>query len=110
MESPLDPVITQAAKKYNIDPNLVAAVVKAEGDIVKAVQCSYPHVESVTDALDILCRSITHAMSDFVKQPTIAHPFVAFFGARWAPTNVKNDPTHLNENWVHNVYEIWSNA
>jgi hypothetical protein len=33
--------------------------------------------------------------------------FVDFWAARWAPTNVANDPTHLNENWPKNVFRLW---
>jgi LysM repeat protein len=29
--------------------------------------------------------------------------FVTFMGRRWAPPNVKNDPTNLNQHWAKNV-------
>jgi hypothetical protein len=89
-----------------LDPRLVQAVVRAEGDIVRAVQCSYPSVTTRAKALDILCRSAVHAMSDFIERGQ-AEDFVSFWGARWAPVNVANDPAHLNENWNRNVFKLW---
>ena len=34
--------------------------------------------------------------------------FIAFFGARWCPIGVKNDPLELNKNWVGNVSSIYN--
>jgi hypothetical protein len=35
-------------------------------------------------------------------------PFEDFMGARWAPPNVANDPTNLNQNWAGNVKKFKS--
>lgn len=102
----LEADVVATARRFGIDPILIQAVVRAEGDIVKAVQCSIPSVKTRQEALDITCRSAVHAMSDFVKA---AHgqAFVAFWGARWAPIGATNDPTHLNQHWVSNVASLW---
>jgi len=93
------------AEEWRLDERLVQAVVNAEGNIVRAVQCSVPTVVTRVDALDVLCRSLVHAMQDYVRA-TPEH-FVEFFGARWAPLGAGNDPTHLNEHWVANVFASW---
>lgn len=102
----LDPDVRATAAHFGLDARLVQAVVNAEGNIVKAVQCSFPSVTTREKALDILCRSAVHAMSDFIQQAQ-AEDFVGFWSARWAPPNVANDPTHLNEHWSSNVFKLW---
>jgi hypothetical protein len=97
------------ARQWGHDPALVQAVVNAEGNIVKAVQCSFPKVASRADALEILCRSLCHAMSDYIKGLD-REAFVRFFGQRWAPIGVANDPTNLNHNWSSNVRKLWGAA
>jgi hypothetical protein len=98
--------VTVVAKRWGLDPLLLQAVVKAEGDIVKAVQCSVPSVTTRAAALEVLARSATHALCDFVKQEQ-ADAFVAFWAARWAPVGVANDPHNLNANWSLNVLRLW---
>lgn len=108
----IDPEVTAAARKFGLDPHLVQAVVQAEGGlkaIVRAVQCSYPKIDKLEDALDITCRSAVHAMSDWIKL-NAGPDFVAMWGERWAPDGVANDPTHLNRNWSSNVLRLWLNV
>ena len=103
--------VRAAAKRFGLDPALVQAVVNAEGDILKAVRCSLPNTPDRAAALDILCRSAVHALSDFVKvDEPIRDDFVAFWAARWAPRGVANDPTDLNKNWSGNVLKLWRSA
>lgn len=98
------------AKYFGLDPALLQAVVTAEGDIVKAVKCSVPTVSGRPQALEVLARSCVHAMRDFLAKGGIANQdaFVAFWGARWAPRGVANDPHDLNANWVKNVTQLWA--
>jgi hypothetical protein len=99
------------AQSFNLDAALVQAIVNAEGNIVAAVRCTYPHVTTREEAIRILCRSIVHSMRDYiVEQQRLAGDFVAFFSRRWAPINVANDPHHLNENWPNNVRQLWGVA
>ena len=107
----IDPDVKAIAHYFGIDAQLIQAVVNAEGNIVKAVQCSVPTVKDRAEALDVLCRSAVHAMSDWVKQdPERMKGVVSFFGNRWAPPNVANDPNHLNANWIPNVTAGWRAA
>jgi hypothetical protein len=105
----IDGDVRRIAKNFGIDPALIQAVVTAEGNIVKAIQCSFPNVSTREEALQITCRSAVHAMSDYVG----AHhggAFVDFWAARWAPRGVENDPTDLNRNWPTNVKRLWKVA
>lgn len=107
----LDTDVHAIATKWGLDPNLIQAVVNAEGGgdaIIRAVQCSIPTVTTREKALEVLCRSATHAMGDWVRTmgPGPA-AYVVFFAGRWAPTGVANDPTHLNLNWARNVLNLW---
>ncbi len=107
----IDPDVAAAAKRWGLDPRIPQAVCKAEGNILKAVQCSIPSVTTRAQALDVLCRSCVHAMSDFVQiTPTERSNFVSFWAKRWAPEGVKNDPTNLNQNWPVNVLNFWASA
>jgi hypothetical protein len=99
--------VKRIAKKFGVDPALIQAVVVAEGNILKAVQCSIPSVTTREEALEITCRSASHALSDYIK--VIGRgPFVEFWAKRWAPVGAKNDPTSLNANWPKNVLRLWS--
>jgi hypothetical protein len=103
---PIDPDIRRIALRFGVDAKLIAAVVKAEGNIIKAVQCSLPKVTTEEQALDVTCRSAVHAMSDFIKA-NHAEAFVQFWAKRWAPVGAANDPTSLNKNWPLNVLRLW---
>lgn len=116
----IDPDVRIIAGQFNLDPALLQAVVNAEGDIVKAVQCSLPAITTRESALRVTCRSAIHAMCDFIKQPgpwtggtlgeNLQEDFVRFWAARWAPEGAENDPQQLNAHWPVNVYALWSEA
>ena len=105
----IDPDVRRIAKRFGMDPALIQAVVQAEGNIVKAVQCSFPNVTTLEEALEITCRSCAHAMSDYVKTLD-KDGFVEFWGARWAPIGAGNDPKALNSHWAPNVKKLWCSA
>lgn len=104
---PIDPDVRRIANRFGVDVKLIQAVVRAEGNILKAVQCSLPNTSNVEQAIEITCRSAAHAMSDYIKQ-TDPDGFVHFWAARWAPQGAKNDPHNLNANWGKNVTTFWS--
>lgn len=106
MTTVLDADVRRIAQHYGVDPLLIQAVVRAEGDIVKAVQCSVPSVATREQALEVTCRSAAHAMSDYLRANS-ADAFVRFWAHRWAPIGAGNDPTSLNANWPHNVLTLW---
>lgn len=106
----IDPDVRGVAAYFGLDPALVQAVVNAEGNIVRAVQCSIPSVQTREDALRIVCRSAVHAMRDYVRTQGLAGDFVAFWSKRWAPVGATNDPTGLNANWTTNVRKLWGVA
>jgi cephalosporin-C deacetylase-like acetyl esterase len=103
----IDQKVKTISSHFGTDPALIAAVIQAEGNILKAVQCSMPSVETVEKAIEITCRSAVHAMSDYIKQ-TDPDGFVEFWASRWAPQGAKNDPTGLNGNWPTNVKKAWN--
>lgn len=103
------PDVQRIARKFGVSASLIQAVVNAEGNIVKAVQCSLPSVQTRDEALEVTCRSCAHAMSDYLAAEAPSD-FIAFWGARWAPLGVQNDPTNLNTNWTHNVLKLWTGA
>jgi hypothetical protein len=102
----IQPDVRGVAKDFGLDPIFVQAIVQAEGNLLRAVQCSIPSVETRDQALRVLCRSIVHALRDYVAQQGQASDFVAFFGRRWAPVGAANDPQHLNANWTDNVRRL----
>ena len=102
----IDDDVTVISKRFGVDAALIQAVVNAEGNIVKAVQCSIPTVTTRAGAIEVTCRSAAHAMSDFIKA-NYARGFVEFWSKRWAPQEAENDPTDLNKNWPGNVIKLW---
>ncbi len=120
----IDPDVQATAQHFGIDPALIQAVVNAEGNILRAVQCSIPSVTTRQEALEVTCRSCAHAMSDFIKAPLIGSAptnlppgiddlkplFIRMWAARWAPVGVTNDPHGLNANWPGNVLKFWTEA
>lgn len=104
----IDPDVAAVARHFGVDAALLQSVVRAEGDILKAVRCSLPATKDRAAALDILARSAVHAMSDWVKADwTRQAAFVDFWAKRWAPIGAANDPKGLNANWSKNVTAIW---
>jgi hypothetical protein len=102
----IDDDVKRIAKHFGIDPALIQAVVRAEGNILKAVRCSIPSCKDREEALEITCRSAVHAMSDYVKrEPT---GFIKMWSERWAPIGAANDPKMLNQNWQSNVLGLWT--
>lgn len=104
----IDPDVRGIAAHFGLDARLIQAVVNAEGNIVRAVQCSIPSVTTREKALDVLCRSCVHAMSDYIKTAGLGPEFVVALGARWAPRGAENDPKNLNAHWVANVRDLWN--
>lgn len=106
----IDPDVRGTAARFGIDPTLVQAVCLAEGDILKAVQCSLPSVETRDKALDVTARSAVHAAMDFLHARGLDEAYIHFWAARWAPVGARNDPTSLNAHWPSNVYRLWTGA
>lgn len=106
MSISIDQDVHEASAHFGVDARLIQAVVNAEGNILRAVQCSIPSVKTRAEALQILCRSAVHAMSDYVKTHD-PEAFITSWGQRWAPVGASNDPTGLNAHWVHNVKALW---
>ena len=105
----IDADVRAVAHDFGLDPALLQAVVTAEGNILKAVQCSIPTVQTRSEALRILARSAAHAMTDYIKSSDqYRAEFVAFWGDRWAPVGAANDPKGLNANWIQNVRKLWA--
>jgi hypothetical protein len=98
------------AQHFGVDPALLQAVVNAEGNILRAVQCAIPSCQTREKALEITCRSMVHAMRDYLSNQRLNGDFVAFWSKRWAPVGAENDPTHLNANWTDNVRKLWGAA
>ena len=105
----IDADVGAIARYFGVDPALLQALVRAEGNIVRAVQCSFRGVTTRDEALRIAARSSVHAMVDWIKSggPEQKQSFVAFWAARWAPAGAKNDPHNLNANWPINVGRSW---
>jgi hypothetical protein len=103
----IDPDVRGMAAHFGVDAALIQAVVNAEGNILRAVQCTFPSVQTREKALDIVCRSAVHAMNDFIRARGEQSDFVTFWGAKWAPLGASNDPHDLNANWVPNVTKGW---
>ena len=101
--------VNRIAKVFGVDPALLQAVVNAEGNIVKAVQCSIRSVSTRAEALQVTARSAVHAMCDWIKTggEERKESFVAFWANRWAPVGASNDPAGLNANWARNVDRLW---
>jgi hypothetical protein len=87
---------------------LIDAMVVAEGGpdaMVRAVRVSVPSCKDLREAREIAANTIAHALWDYAvgTNPGFRENFVRFLGARWAPLEAANDPTHLNHFWVDNV-------
>lgn len=103
----IDPDVQLKSSFMGSPVELIQSVVDAEGDIVKAVQCSLPDVQGRDKALEVLCRSANHRAWEFLASKGLDHEFVDYFASKWAPQGVKNDPTDLNANWARNVDALW---
>ena len=108
----LDTDVLCVAREFGLDPQLLQAVVQAEGDIVGAVRQSIPDVRTRYEALRITARSAVHAMVDWIKSGGAERQdaFVAFWARRWAPVGATNDPKNLNANWESNVDRLWTSS
>jgi hypothetical protein len=107
----IDPDVRGVAKRFtNVQEfaALMQAVVNAEGDIVKAVRCSDETVTTREKALEVLARSIVHRLLGYVIDGGHRAEFVTYFGSKWAPLGVANDPKNLNQFWSKNVTKLWA--
>jgi hypothetical protein len=102
----IDDLQREVARKFFLDPQILAAVERAEGNIVKAVQCSLPSITTRKAALEVTARSCVHALWDWIASKSRLS-FIEFWGKRWAPVGVANDPHNLNTNWARNVETFW---
>ena len=100
-----------AAKHWRVPASLLFAIIQAEGGsaaFLTAIQCSVPTCGSFESALDIGCRTIVHAMGDYIQsEGHLRQNFLNLLASRWAPIGAENDPTNLNANWKHNVAQGW---
>lgn len=104
----IDLDVKEWAQQWGLDPFLLQALVNAEGNILKAVQCSQPQVSSRGEALMIACRSLTHRLWEHAKGLGLpSEDFVAYFCRQWAPLRVANDPSNLNANLPINIRALW---
>ena len=104
----IQPDVLAVARRFGLDPALLQAVVNAEGDIVRAVQCSLPSVTTREEALSVTARSAVHAMCDWIKSDDDRQQaFIVFWARRWAPGGAANDPKNLNQYWQSNVIRFW---
>ena len=99
----LDPDVRGKAAFFGIPPELLQAVKNAEGNLLRAVQCSLPTVQTLDKAEEVTCRSAVHAAFDFLRAQGLMGAFIEAWGAKWAPIGATNDPHGLNANWVKNV-------
>lgn len=105
----IDADIRTICETYSTVPSfvqLIQAIVTAEGNILKAVQCSEPTVSTREQAIQVVCRSVIHRMSDYLLKTPEA--FAEYMGSFWAPLHAANDPTDLNKNWAPNVAKLWT--
>lgn len=111
MPRTIDSLVHHRAKHWGLPPALLQAVVDAEGGLpalVKAVQCSIPDIVDIGPALDITCRSLVHRLADFLlDERDLRVEFLNYFGTKWAPVGVANDPQNLNANWARNANAIY---
>lgn len=110
---PIDPDVRRIASRFAgialSFRQLLAAVVRTEGNIIQAVKCTYKDVADKDTALDITARSAVHAMSDFIYQDKARREaFIDQWAGIWAPRKVQNDPTDLNRNWPTNMKKFWT--
>src|SRR5437016_13660085 len=104
----IDPDVRGIASFFGVDPALLQAVVLAEGDIVRAVRCTYLTVQTREEALKITARSAAHAMCDWIRSDDDRQQaFIVFWSTRWAPIGAANDPRNLNAYWASNVVRLW---
>jgi hypothetical protein len=106
------PDVKLVAVRWGLPPEWVQAVVLAEGDghaFVRAVQCSVPTVQNRAQALEVLCRSLTHRSADWAATAGLSEGLSAFwsyFASKWCPVGADNDPHGLNANWLPNVRKL----
>lgn len=105
----IDADVSAVAARWGLSPALLQAIILSEGDIVAAVRCTVPSVATRAQALEILARSTTHRMQEYVADHD-PRGFVDYFASKWAPVGVSNDPTSLNSNWPRNVFKLWAPA
>ena len=98
--------VAAVAKHFGEDPVLLQAIVEAEGNILRAVQCSVPSCQTREQALEITCRTLNHQRRSYVANAKLTSDFLAYFAKVWAPRGVANDPHDLNANWLDNVRHL----
>lgn len=113
--------IIDAARYHHLDPALIAAIRRAEnGGPGREYGILHPGADSYATQLEFCCNTIKHALTDCKRERPAAitnhdgapytpytTAFLAYLARRYAPANADNDPTNLNQNWLHNVLAIY---
>jgi hypothetical protein len=106
----IDPVVSDTAGHFGLDPKLVQAVVESEGGhdaIIRAVECSIQKPQTYEQAIAIVCRSLVHRAFGFIHTSGLDRAYVGYFSGFWAPIGAPNDPTGLNKNFPSNLIATW---
>jgi hypothetical protein len=101
------PDVERVARRFGTPERLLAAVDRAEGDLIAAVRCTVAGVQTRDEALEVTARSANHMLWDFLHEQGLERAFVERWARRWAPADAPNDPTGLNANWPKNVTQLW---
>lgn len=111
----IDADVDVTARRWGLPPQAIQAMLEAEGNkqgkdpnaILRAVRSSLPKTVTRQEAIEVACRSFTHALSDFIVQHQFGPTFVSFLANRWAPVGAANDPHNQNKYWPQNVTRLW---
>jgi hypothetical protein len=113
-------LIRAAAIAHGIDPFFVAAIRKAEnGGPGKEFGVLTIKAPSYSEQLDGCCATVRNRMIEKppryrprllksgISRLCLTDDWIDWFGSRWAPLNVANDPDSLNRNWSDNVVRLY---
>lgn len=122
-ETEEDIILFQQAIRHNVDWLFLKAIRRTEaGGPGREMGVVTVAAQTFGGQAEVAAKTVRNRLVDYAGNPhcmvrtrgergyrRLAYnpPFIEWFGARWAPIGVVNDPTNLNVNWVRNVLKIY---
>lgn len=115
-------LIVKTSIAYGVDPYFIAAIRHTEnGGDGKEFGVLSKAAPTYQQQLNDCCATVRNKIIAYKTEPfdfiskqglilTIAYAadFVKYFASKWAPSDVENDPNHLNANWYPNCLKTYN--
>ena len=119
-------ILTVEASKHGVDPFFLGAIRLVEnGGPGREMGVLVADADTFELEAEVTAKTVRNRLVEFVGNPletrtvlgaspyrriVYAEPWIMWFGRKWAPPGVANDPTNLNAHWTPNCLRIYADV